>query len=303
MRTLVSLSLALFLGGCGGTAPEPAAEPAPTPKPGPNVQTEEVVYSVEEGGTPLKGFIAWDANLKGPRPGVLVVHEWWGQTDYPRERARQLAELGYTAMAVDMYGDGKQAEHPEDAMKFVTEALSDLPGAEARFGAALELLKGRATVDPEKVAAIGYCFGGGVVLHMARIGTDLDGVVSFHGSLPALKQAEKGVVKARVLACHGAADSMVPQEAVDAFEAEMKAAEVDYELVAYEGAKHGFTNPGADAKAEEFGIDLGYDAAADAASWMKMQTFLTEVFSAEPAPEADAETATEEDAGSEESAG
>jgi len=297
MKAFASLTFAVLLTGCAPQAEPPP--PSPTPEPGPAIQSEEVEYSAEE-GTPLKGFIAWDANVEGPRPGVIVVHEWWGQNDYPRERARKLAELGYTAMAIDMFGEGKQAEHPEDAMKFTQEVTSNLPVAEARFNAAVDLLRSRPTTDPENVAAIGYCFGGGVVLHMARIGTDLDGVVSFHGSLPPLTPAKPGVVKAKVLACHGAADAFVPQEAVDAFKSEMEAAGVDYELVTYEGAKHGFTNPAADAAAEKFGIDLGYEADADAKSWEKMQSFFDEIFADEAPPAAateDAASGEEEDAG------
>jgi dienelactone hydrolase len=298
MRALASLTFAVCLVGCAPQA-EPPPDATPTPEPGPAIQSEEVDYSAGE-DVLLKGYVAWDANVEGPRPGVLVVHEWWGHNDYARERARQLAELGYTAMAIDMFGEGKQAEHPEDAMKFTQEVTSNLPVAVARFDAALELLKSRPTTDPEKIAAIGYCFGGGVVLHMARIGTDLDGVVSFHGSLPAMTPAEPGVVKARVLACHGAADSFIPQEAVDGFKSEMEAAGVDYELVAYEGAKHGFTNPGADAAAEKFGIDLAYDADADARSWEKMQSFFSEIFADAAAPPSGADEAAPAD---EESAG
>ncbi|MEL7451281.1 MAG: dienelactone hydrolase family protein, partial [Pseudomonadota bacterium] len=145
---------------------------------GPSVVGEEVSY--EAGGVTLKGYLAYDENQDGPRPGVLVVHEWWGHNDYTRDRARQLAELGYTALAVDMYGDGKQADHPEDAQKFMMAVFNDMDAGVARFLAAKALLEEHASTDPEETAAIGYCFGGAIVLHMARTGEDLAAVAAFH---------------------------------------------------------------------------------------------------------------------------
>ena len=245
--------------------------------PGPRVTGTPVDYT--SGDVALKGYLAFDAAQKGKRPGVLVVHEWWGHNDYTRKRADMLAELGYTALALDMYGEGKNTGHPEDAGKFMNEVLGNIPVAEGRFRAALDLLRSQDTVDADRTAAIGYCFGGAVVLHMARIGTDLDGVVSFHGNLASMHTPEPGSVKAKVLVCHGAADPFVPQEQVDAFKTEMDDAGVDDSFVAYEGAKHAFTNPGATVKGEEFGIPLAYDEAADAASWKAMQQFFDEVFS------------------------
>lgn len=274
-----SASLAIVF-AIGARAPPPeSAPPAPTPEPGPVVQTEEVEYSTPD-GTTLKGFFAWDSNVSGPRPGIIVVHEWWGHNDYARSRAQQLAALGYTALAVDMYGDGKQADHPDDAAKFMNEVLADLPAGEARFDAALELLKAHPTTDPEGIGAIGYCFGGAVVLHMARRGLDLDAVASFHGNLGAMRTAEPGSIGAKLLVCHGAADPFVPQEQVDAFKSEMDAAQADYRFIAYEGAKHAFTNPGADAYGEEFDLPLAYDAAADEQSWQAMRELFEEVFAA-----------------------
>ena len=149
-----------------------------------SIKTEEVSYS--EGGTTLKGFLAWDDAISGKRPGILVVHEWWGLNDYARSRAKQLAELGYTALAVDMYGDGKAADHPKDAGAFEASVMKDPQVALARLRAAMNALKKQATVDPEKIAAIGYCMGGAIVLNAARQGMDLDAVASFHGSLGGL---------------------------------------------------------------------------------------------------------------------
>ncbi|MDH3949240.1 MAG: dienelactone hydrolase family protein, partial [Gammaproteobacteria bacterium] len=168
------------------------------------VVTKEVNYSAD--GLSLKGYLAYDDAQKQQRPGVLVVHEWWGQNDYVRKRARMLAELGYVALALDMYGEGKQAAHPEDASKFSGEVMKNLNVAEQRFMAGLTLLQQQPQTNKRKVAAIGYCFGGGVVLAMARRGVDLDGVASFHGSLAAGAPAAPGKVKARVLVLNGADD-------------------------------------------------------------------------------------------------
>lgn len=248
---------------------------APTGEPTQDIRGEEVSY--QAGGVTLKGYLAWNASQTGKRPGVLVVHEWWGHNEYTRERARQLAELGYTALAVDMYGDGKQAEHPADAQKFAGAVFSDLEGATARFRAAEELLKAHETSDG-RVAAIGYCFGGGVVLHMARFGLDLVAVASFHGSLGTTTPAEPGKVKAKIFVANGEADPMTTKEQIATFKKEMKDANVDLRYVDYPGAKHAFTNPGATALGEKFGLPLAYDANADAASWQALQSLLAEAF-------------------------
>lgn len=186
------------------------------------VQGEEVEYQAN--GTVLKGYLAYDDRIKGKRPGVLVVHEWWGHNEYARKRARMLAELGYTALALDMYGDGKQAHHPEDAGKFSSAVMQDPAGARKRFDAALQLLQKHKSTDAKRVAAIGYCFGGGVVLHMARAGENLRGVASFHGSLATAVPAAKGKIKAKILVLNGADDPFVPAEQVQAFKQEMKTA-------------------------------------------------------------------------------
>ncbi len=245
-------------------------------KPAMKIHTEEVSYSA--GGLTLNGYLAYDESTKARRPGVLVVHEWWGHNDYARKRARMLAEMGYTALAVDMYGDGKEAAHPDDAGKFANEVFSNLPAGEARFTAAMDILKANPYTDTEKIAAIGYCFGGGVVLHMARVGTDLKGVVSFHGSLGSMHTPEPGTVKAAVLVANGADDSFVTKEQIDALKAEMEAAGADYRFVSYPGAVHSFTNPAADGFAERFGLPLGYNKEADEASWRDMKEFFDKIF-------------------------
>ncbi len=229
-------------------------------------------------GVTLKGYIAYDNSVKGKRPGIIVVHEWWGLNDYIRKRARMLAELGYTALAVDMYGEGKQAEHPDTAGKFSSEVMKNFDMARARFLAGEELLKKEPTVDPDRIAAIGYCFGGGVVLNMARQGADLKGVVSFHGMLMPVKPAEPGMVKAKILVLHGADDKFTTPEQIQAFKDEMTKAGADYKFIAYPGALHGFTNPEATEYGKKFNIPLAYNKKADIESWNEMKTFLSGVF-------------------------
>jgi len=285
------LALSTIFAAAACSPPAQEAPPATTVPAGPSIRTEEVEYT--SGDTTMKGYLAWDENQKGQRPGVLVVHEWWGQTEYPRKRARQLAELGYTALAVDMYGDGKQADHPEDAGAFAGAVMQDLAGAQARFEAAHALLDAHPTTDPARTAAIGYCFGGGVVLHMARIGSDLQAVASFHGDLSSHHTPEPGSIKAKILVAHGAADPFVPAEVVEAFKKEMDAAGADYRFIAYEGAVHGFTNPDADAYGEKFKLPLKYDAEADRQSWQAMLELFDEAFAAPGAETAEPGDATE----------
>jgi dienelactone hydrolase len=237
---------------------------------------EEVSY--EHNGVTFKGYIAYDNSVMGKRPGVLVVHEWWGHNAYARKRADMLAELGYTALALDMYGEGKQAHHPKDAGAFSAAVKANMAEAEGRFMAAYEVLANHKTVNKKKIAAIGYCFGGQMVLEMARRGVDLKGVVSFHGSLVTNSPAQKGKVKAKVLVLNGAADPFVKPEQIQAFEAEMKAAAVDYRIHHYPGAKHAFTNPQATEYGQKFGIPLAYNAAADEQSWAEMKKFLKSIF-------------------------
>ena len=241
------------------------------------LQTQEVTY--QAGDTELKGYLAWDDSIKGKRPGVLVVHEWWGHNPYARKRAEMLAELGYTALAVDMYGEGKMASHPDDAGKFSSAVKKNMPLAKERFEAAMGLLQEQDSVSDDQMAAIGYCFGGGIVLEMARAGYDLDGVVSFHGSLGTASPAQKGKVKASVLVLNGKADPFVKHEEIETFKYEMQAAEVDYEFIDYPGAQHSFTNPDADKFGKEFGLPLTYSKEADEQSWQAMQDFFNKIFS------------------------
>ncbi len=240
------------------------------------VITKEVTYKAD--GLNLKGYLAYDNAVKEQRPGILVVHEWWGQNDYIRKRARMLAELGFVALALDMYGEGKQAAHPEDAGKFSSAVMKNMEVAEQRFRAGLNLLKQQPQTNTQQIAAIGYCFGGGVVLAMARRGVDLKGVASFHGSLGAGAPAAPGKVKAKVLVLNGADDPFVKPEQIAAFKQEMQAAGVHYEFVNYSRAKHSFTNPGATANGKKFNLPLEYNAAVDKQSWQKLQAFFEQIF-------------------------
>jgi len=237
------------------------------------VQTKEVRY--KQGDTEHTGFFAWDAQAKGKQPGVIVVHEWWGHNEHARNQAKRLAEAGYVAFALDMYGKGKVATHPKDAEAFMKEATRDPEVAAARFNTALELLRKDPHVDRNRIAAIGYCFGGGVVLNMARSGADLAAVASFHGALATNTPAQKGKVKARVLVLTGADDPMNPPELVESFKKEMDAAGARYQVISYPGVKHSFTNP----DASKAGMDgLAYDAEADRKSWQEMLKLFKEVF-------------------------
>jgi dienelactone hydrolase len=233
---------------------------------------EEVTYKA--GDTTMKGYIAYDDAAKAARPGVLVVHEWWGHNEHARNQARRLAAQGYTALAVDMFGDGKKADHPEDAKKFAGALTGDAAGMKARFEAARDVLAKHKTVDGKRLAAIGYCMGGYVVLEMARAGLDLKAVATFHGNISTGNPAQAGKVKARVLVMNGADDPFVKPETVAAFKKEMETAKVKYKFVNYPGAKHSFTNPDADANARKFDMPaLAYNAKVDKESWAELSRF------------------------------
>jgi dienelactone hydrolase len=238
------------------------------------VQTKEIEYTQD--GTTLQGFLAWDDAAKGKRPGVLVVHEWWGHNEHARNAATKLAKAGYVGFALDMFGKGKVTTHPEDAKSFVAEAAKDPAVKKARFEAALGVLKEQRQVDPARIGVIGYCFGGGVALDMARAGEPLAAVATFHGSLaPSGEPARKGTVEPKaILIQTGGADPMVTKDQVKALEREMKDAGVKVQVITYPGAKHGFTNP----RAGEAGMEgLAYDAAADRKSWDALLKYLKAV--------------------------
>jgi dienelactone hydrolase len=241
------------------------------------IQGKEIHYTATD-GSQLVGYYVYDDAIKAKRPGILVVHEWWGMNDYARRRATQLAKLGYAALAIDMYGEGKHTEKASEAMEMMHGVFNDASTSMIRAKAGLELLEAQPQVDTSKIGAIGYCFGGKIVLDMARAGMPLNAVVSFHGVLATATPAKEGVVKAKILVQHGAADTMVPAADVTAFKAEMKAAHVPYEFIVYPNAKHGFSSPDADRLGQENKINVGYNATADRKSWHKMREFFDGVF-------------------------
>ncbi|MBD64937.1 MAG: dienelactone hydrolase [Halobacteriovoraceae bacterium] len=232
----------------------------------------DFTYQVE--GQDHIGYIQSGVSDESKAPGVIVVHEWWGHNDYARSRVDELAEQGFVAMSIDMYGEGKQADHPKDASSFAAKAMSDFDLAKKRFLKAVEILKSRDDVNQNKIVAIGYCFGGGVVLNMARAGVDLDLVASFHGSLKSEKSFKGSEFKGKVMVFNGAADPMVKKEHINNFIEEVKEANIPYRFVNYPEAQHAFTNPKADKLGEKFNLPLSYNKKADEDSW---QQFLTEL--------------------------
>lgn len=240
-----------------------------------NIKEDSVTYN--EGGTNMKGYVAYNDNNKGKMPAVLVVHEWWGLGDYTRSRAKQLAELGYIAMAVDMYGDGKNAANPGEAQALAMPFYKDPQLAYSRLNAAINKIKTYAQTDTTQIAAIGYCYGGYVVLNAAKLGADLKGVVSFHGNLTGVAP-DKQKLKAKILVCHGAADKFVKQEEVDAFKHAMDSAGITYTFKSYPDATHAFTNPASTANGKKFSMPIEYNAAADSSSWNDMKTFFGTIF-------------------------
>lgn len=237
----------------------------------------EKAVPYRDGDVALKAYYYHDSAVKTPRPAVLVVHEWWGLNDYARKRARMLAEQGYAAMAIDMYGDNRVTEHAADAGGWMKQITANVEAWQRRALAGLDALKQQPEVDAGRIAAIGYCFGGATVMQLAYAGAPLAGVVSFHGSLPPATEAQLPAIKARILAYHGAADPMVPLERVNQWQTMLEKGGADWELVSFGGVRHAFTNP----DAGSFGIDaLAYDAAADRRSWDGLLVFLKELFTA-----------------------
>jgi dienelactone hydrolase len=234
---------------------------------------QTVAYT--QGGTPMEGYLAYDDAQSGPRPGVLIVHQWMGLTDNERMRADMLAQLGYVAFAADIYGKGVRPADQAAASAESRKYFTDRALYRARLTAALERLKQERTVDPARIAAIGYCFGGAGVLELARSGAPIAGVVSFHGVLDTPTPADAMNIKAKVLVCQGADDPYAKPEQVKSFEDEMRAAKVDYQIIVYGGAVHAFTQ-------KEAGNDpskgAAYNADADRRSWQHMKDFFAEIF-------------------------
>lgn len=256
VRSLVPLLLLLFTGLSHGA-----------------IVTEPIEYT--DGDTTLKGYLVYDEALPHKRPGVLVAHEWWGLNDFVRERTKHLANLGYVAFALDMYGEGRVTEHSNEAMAWMQQVSADRETWRRRALLGVEVLKSHPMVNPQRIAAIGFCFGGGTVMELAYAGADLAGVVSFHGPLTPAVDLPRGGIKASILVAHGENDSFVPALRIAAFKSALENIGADWQMVTYGGAKHGFTNP----QADQYGMDnLAYDERADRRSWALMRLFLDEVF-------------------------
>ncbi len=227
--------------------------------------TKEISYNAD--GVEMTGYLAWDGVREGSRPGVLVVHEWWGCNEYAQRRARMLAEVGYTAMAVDLYGAGRVAANPDEAGELMSARTDDMAGTRARFNAALEHLHLEPTVDARRCGAIGYCFGGGVVTHMARMGADLRVTGSFHGSVGLAAVDGPAHFPCRVMVYNGEADGLIGEDQIVGFKAQMEKTNARYDLIQLPGALHGFSNPMATTNGKKYGLPLAYNTLADESSW------------------------------------
>jgi dienelactone hydrolase len=241
----------------------------------PEIKTEKVTY--EAGGARLDSYLAVDTKRQGKRPGIVVFGEWWGLNHYQKRRARELAELGYVALAADMYGNGKIAADSDEAAQLMSGLFADMAGTSARVRAAVACLAARPEVDASRLGAMGYCLGGALALHAARLGLDLRGVVSFHGSLGKTHAAARGDIKARILVCHGEDDAFVSAEEQAGFREEMDALGADYRFIAYPGAKHAFTNPDATENGNKYNLPLEYNEQVDRESWQEMKAFWADV--------------------------
>lgn len=236
---------------------------------------EEITYETDS--TLMRGYVAHNSAIDEERPGIIVVHEWWGHDDFARKKAEKLAELGYVALAVDMYGQGKTANHPEEAMAFSSKVMKNFDTAKARFEAAVETLKADKNVDNNKISAIGFCFGGSVALSMANTGANLDAVAVFHSGL-GLPVMPNENLKAKLLIQNGAEDVMITDEQISTFKSQLDDVNADYEYIAYEGVKHSFTNKKADSLGKKYNLPLAYDKEAAEKSWEKMTLFLEKTY-------------------------
>ena len=241
------------------------------------VKLEEIEYSHND--TKLTGYLAYDDSKSGKRPGVIVVHEWWGHNDHARNRAKMLAEAGYTALALDMYGSGKLTNHPKKAGELMNAAFSNWVNSQARYNKALDILKRHKTVDATRIGSIGFCFGGAVSIKMAKGGADLKGIVGFHSALPMEPAITKNSMKAAVLIINGSEDGFLKPQKVAEFSEDMFKANVDFTYMNLKGVKHSYTNPQADEFAKKFNIAaLQYNKKADEHAWSAMLKFFERVF-------------------------
>ena len=258
---------------CNDQPAKETSQPTATKQPG----VKEMNISYGGDNITMNGFVAYDTSIDTKRPAILIIPEWWGLNEYPKMRARELAKLGYIAMAMDMYGNGLTTDSPSTAGKLATPFYSDPQKAKARIDAALVALKSYMQTDTAKIAAIGYCFGGGMLLNAARLGEPFKGVVSFHGTLVGTP-ANKDLLTAKILVCHGADDPFVKKEEVDKFKKQMDSIKADYTFKTYPGAVHAFTNPKSTEVGKKWNMPIAYNAAADSASWKDMKEFLDKIF-------------------------
>ncbi len=270
VRSFTLLFAALILFSCNNNNEEKAAEPKTV-----KIKEENINYTLDS--LNMGGYVVYDENVEGKRPAVLVVHEWWGLNEYAKRRARELAALGYIAMAVDMFGNHRTADNPELAGKLAEPFYKDPSMAKKHFDAALTKFKEYKEVDTANIAGIGYCFGGGMLLNFARMGEALKGIVSFHGSLIGTP-ASKDLLTSRILVLHGEDDKFVPATEVAAFKKQMDSIGAAYTFKSYPGATHAFSNPDATAMGEKYKIPIAYNAAADTASWNEMKLFFNTLF-------------------------
>ena len=273
-KTILLASLCLAIASCGNqqssSANTDTAQTAAvdSTKLTPSIKTDSVLYS--SNGKQSKGYIAYDENKKGKLPVVVVIPEWWGVTNYTKSRARQLADLGYFAIDADLFGGGDTATNPKEAMAFTKPYYTNPQLALSVVQAAISRAASFPQADTSRIAAIGYCFGGFIVLNAAKLGAPLKATVSFHGGLDGV-QPKKDIVKGDILVCQGGADQFVPEKVQNAFKKSMDSAGVHYTFVVYPGAMHAFSNPNATALGEKFKLPIAYNAAADTASWKAMQ--------------------------------
>lgn len=237
---------------------------------------KETVVNYNSGSTKLKGYLVKDQNSNEKRPGVLIVHEWWGNNDYARMRAKMVAELGYTVMALDMYGEGKTVETPNEAGELAKKTMSNPEEAKKRFEAALEQLKNDPSVDQSKIYAVGYCFGGGVILNMLNMGVDLQAGVSFHGALGSVKTLPKNL-NTKLLILNGEADPMVTKADIANFKSITAKNKISMKFVNYPGALHAFTNQKATEIGKKYKLPIAYDSKADKNSWQEMKIFFEKI--------------------------
>jgi len=265
------LLLAVVFVACNNQEPKTVAAAADSS----GIKEENIAFTADSAN--LNAFVVYNDSVKGKRPAVIVIPEWWGLNDYPKMRARMLAKLGYVAMALDIYGDGKVADNPDSAKAFSAPFYMNPMKAKVRIDSAIARLRKYDNVDPENIGAIGYCFGGGVLLNTARLGDDLKAIVSFHGTLIGTP-ARKDLLRTKILVCHGNADKFVSPADVAKFKKQMDSIGANYTFIAYDSATHAWTNPASTANGEKFHMPIAYNGKADTASWKDMKNFFAGVF-------------------------